>query len=155
NGQAHFDHVGGCAELRRETKARVMAMVGDADVMEGGGKGDLPFDGIESGPPCKVDRVLHDGDDVKRGGDSLHTVFPPGDTRGCTTWTFDLEDGGRRYAVVIVGGLRVNPGVVLVGNPRYPGIVEDYAKTYATLRALKPDIFLGAHQAYYDGLSKA
>jgi metallo-beta-lactamase class B len=155
NGQAHIDHVAGCAAIRRDTTARVMAMVGDADIMEGGGKGDFRFDGETSWPPCKVDRVLHDGDEVKLGGVVLHAVLTAGHTKGCTTWTFDLEDGGRRYAVVIVGGLRVNPGVVLVGNPRYPRIVEDYAKTYATLRSLKPDFFLGAHQQYYDGLAKA
>jgi len=155
NGQAHIDHVAGCAEVQRDAKAKVMAAEGDADIMESGGRGDFRFDGEYSWPPCKVDRVLHDGELVKLGGVVLHAVLTPGHTKGCTTWTFDVEEKGRRYAVVIVGGTAINPGVVLLNNPRYPKIAEDYARTFATLKALKPDIFLGAHAAYYDGEAKA
>jgi len=51
--------------------------------------------------------------------------------------------------VVFVGSPNVNPGYVLVGNKKYPGIVQDYEKTFQILKSLPVDIFLGAHGDYY------
>jgi metallo-beta-lactamase class B len=52
--------------------------------------------------------------------------------------------------VVIIGSPNVNPGYRLVGNAAYPTIVEDYEKTFAVLKALPVDYFLGAHGSYYN-----
>jgi metallo-beta-lactamase class B len=38
NGQAHFDHMSGAAQILRETGAKNMVMEGDADVVESGGR---------------------------------------------------------------------------------------------------------------------
>lgn len=78
----------------------------------------------------------------------------PGHSIGCTTWTMRIADGGRTYDVVIVGGTTINPGVEFVRHPTYPGIAEDYARTFRTLRALPCDIFLGAHGGYYGMAAK-
>jgi len=43
NGQAHSDHMGGAAEVLRETHARDMVMDGDADVVRSGGRKDFAF----------------------------------------------------------------------------------------------------------------
>ena len=43
----------------------------------------------------------------------------------------------------------MNPGYILVGNTKYPGIAEDYVKTFAVLKSLPCDLFLGAHGAYF------
>jgi hypothetical protein len=41
------------------------------------------------------------------------------------------------------------------GHPEsYPGIKNDFYHTYATLRSLRCDIFLGAHGVYFDLLAK-
>lgn len=149
NGQAHLDHIAGQAELRRMTGAKVFAMEQDAPVIEGGGKGDFRFENEYRYPQCPVDRHLKDGDEVQLDGTTLVAHLTPGHTRGCTTYTFDVEDGDRKYAVVVVGGTSINPGVILVNNPKYPGIADDYARTFRVLRALKCDVFLGAHGSYY------
>jgi metallo-beta-lactamase class B len=60
-----------------------------------------------------------------------------------------VSDGGKVYDVVIVGGTTINPGVEFIRNPTYPGIADDYARTFQTLRALPCDVFLGAHGGYY------
>jgi metallo-beta-lactamase class B len=101
-------------------------------------------------PPAKVDRVLHDGDTVALGGTVLTAHLTPGHTKGCTTWTMKVRDGGRNYDVVIVGSPNVNPGYKLVNNSAYPQIAADYEKTFSVLRALHCDVFLGAHGGYYD-----
>jgi metallo-beta-lactamase class B len=98
----------------------------------------------------KVDRVLHDGDKVELGGFTLTAHLTPGHTKGCTTWTAELKEGGRSYHVVIVGSPNVNTGYKLVGNKQYPQIAADYEKTFRVLASLPCDIFLGAHGAYYD-----
>src|SRR6187200_2743407 len=64
NGQAHFDHMAGAAQILRETHAQNMVMEGDAEVAESGGRSDFLKDAVSPYPPAKVDRVLHDGETV-------------------------------------------------------------------------------------------
>jgi metallo-beta-lactamase class B len=100
-------------------------------------------------PGAHVDRVLHDGDTVELGGSKLVAHLTPGHTKGCTTWTLQVRDGGRTLNTVIVGSPNVNPGYILVGNTDYPKIADDYVKTFAVLKGLPCDLFLGAHGAYF------
>jgi len=78
----------------------------------------------------------------------------PGHSIGCTTWTMQVTDAGKIYEVVFVGGTSINPGVRLVDHPTYPGIADDFKKTFQTLRSLKCDVFLGAHGGYYGMVEK-
>ena len=157
NSQAHYDHVAGAAEVLRETHAQDMVMDGDVEVMETGGASD--FDPtMPHFAPARVDRVLHDHDTVTLGDTTLVAHKTAGHTRGCTTWTMQAHEGGRTLNVVIVGGWALNPGVRLVaahGKPAsYPGIAGDFDHTFATLKALPCDIFLGAHGIYFNMLPK-
>jgi len=164
NSHAHSDHIGGAAEVLAETSARDMVMDGDADVVRSGGRTDFAFgtDGIETFPPARVDRVLREGDTVVLGGVTLTAHRTGGHTRGCTAWTFRThiasDSAGRFRDVVIVGGWRSLSQYRLFDTTEqaasYPGIKEDFRKTFATLRALPCDIFLGAHGVYFDLLPK-
>jgi metallo-beta-lactamase class B len=164
NSQAHFDHMAGAAQILRETHARNMVMEGDAEVVRTGGRKDFAFgtDGIQLYPPARVDRVLHDGDTVTLGHVTLTAHRTAGHTRGCTTWTFRTHIPGEPATqirqVVIVGGpwpLSQYRLVATPGHPAsYPGIEADFAQTFATLRALPCDLFLGAHGAYFGLLAK-
>jgi metallo-beta-lactamase class B len=68
------------------------------------------------------------------------------------------RNSGQLRNVVIVGSWNVNPGFRLVDKPgkpaSYPGIAADYEHTFAVLKALPCDIFLGAHGLYFDMLDK-
>lgn len=145
---AHNDHVAGSALVRKQTNARVLVMEGDEGIVRTGGKGDFQYQ--SRWEPCPVDQVLHDGDVVKLGGNRLTARKTAGHTRGCTTWTWDVEEGGKTRHVVVIGSPNVNAGYKLVGNTQYPGIAEDYQRTFRTLNSLPCDVFLGAHGAYYD-----
>jgi metallo-beta-lactamase class B len=127
-------------------------MEGDVDVVESGGKRDFHYANEPDGvyPPTKVDRVLRDGNEVKLGGATLTARLTPGHTKGCTTWTMRVNDGSKSRDVVIVGSPNVNPGYRLVRDPSYPGITEDFEKTFRVLKSLSCDYFLGAHGSYFD-----
>jgi metallo-beta-lactamase class B len=153
---AHFDHDAGSAEIKRMTGAQYMVMDSDVPVVESGGAKDFFYPDYPY-PPAKVDRVLHDGDKVHLGGSVLVAHKTPGHTRGCTTWTMRTTQQGKPVNVVIVGSWNVNPGYRLVSRPgkpaSYPGIADDYRKTFAVLKGLPCDIFLGAHGQYFDLLA--
>ena len=145
---AHSDHVAGHALLQKITGAKVYVMRGDDQVIASGGKGQYLYT-TSRWAPCKVDRVLEDRDEVKLGGVTLVARLTPGHTRGCTTWTWRVEDGGKKYDVVVIGSPNVNPGFRLVNNKDYPEIAADFAKTFEVLKSLPCDVFLGAHGGYY------
>ena len=101
-------------------------------------------------PGVKVDRVLRDGDTIEIGDVQLTAHLTPGHTRGSTTWVANIVDGGKAYMVAFPDGAGFNPGYRLVKNPSYPGIADDYRRTYHVLEMLKPDIWLAQHNEYYD-----
>jgi len=148
---AHFDHDGGSAEVKRLTGAQYLVMDGDVGVVESGGKTDFQYgnDPTLAYPAAKVDRVLHDGDEVKLGDTVLTAHKTAGHTRGCTTWALQVREAGKTYDVVIVGSPNVNPGYNLVNNAAYPQIAEDYGRGFQVLKSLPCDVFLGAHGSYY------
>jgi len=149
---AHFDHDAGSAEILKETHAKYMVMDDDAGVVRSGGKTDFAYPD-DRYPAAKISRVLHDGDKVTLGGVTLTAHKTAGHTRGCTTWTYQTTLNGKPENVVIVGSWNVNAGFRLVDHPgkpaSYPGIADDYRRTFATLASLPCDIFLGAHGDYF------
>ncbi len=153
---AHWDHCAGSAKIKALTHAQYMVMDADVPVVQSGGKSDFQYGNSESSrfPVAKVDRVLHDGSEVKLGGVTLVAHLTPGHTKGCTTWTMKASDRGKTYDVVIVGSPNVNSGYKLVKNAQYPQIAADYERTFRVLKSLPCDIFLGAHGEYYDMLAK-
>lgn len=145
---AHNDHMEGNALVKELTGAQVYVMRGDDQVIRDGGKGQNLYK--DTWKPCKVDRVLNDGDTVTLGEATLTAHLTPGHTRGCTTWTMQAKDAGKTLDVVIVGSPNANTGYRLVNNKDYPEIADDFARTFRVLKALHCDIFLGAHSSYYD-----
>ena len=149
---AHSDHVAGHALAKELTGARVFVMRGDDEVVSAGGKGQYLYKDLWK--PCRVDRVLEDGDEVTLGGVTLTARRTPGHTRGCTTWTWRIADGERMYHFVVIGSPNVNPGYQLVNNRDYPEIAADFARTFEILKSLPCDVFLGAHGSYYGMIEK-
>ena len=137
---AHADHMEGDALVKQITGATVMAMAEDVPALE---------KMMPGGKPHPIDKVLHDGDEVKLGGMTLVAHLTPGHTRGCTTWTFKEQEGGKSYDVLIIGSVGVNPGMRLVNNPDAPKIVEEFNRSFVTLRGFHPDVPLGSHPGMY------
>ena len=148
---AHWDHCAGAARLKEMTGAKYFVMEQDVPVVESGGKADFQYGGSpdKQYKSTKVDRVLHDGDEVRLGDTVLVAHLTPGHTTGTTTWTTTVSEGSNLYHVVIVGSPNVNPGYKLIGNTQYPQIAQDYERGFEVLKNLPCDVFLGAHGDYY------
>lgn len=144
----HLDHAGGISELRRATGAQFVAIEQEVPGLTAG----------TSFPAAKPDRVIHDGDTVSIGAAIMTAHLTPGHTRGCTTWSTTVKDGGRSYHVVFVGSASVLPMYRLIDRPgapaTYPGIEQDYEKTFRVLRSLPCDVFLGSHGQFYSLVDK-
>jgi len=149
---AHWDHCAGSAMIKKLTGAKYMVMEGDVAVVESGGKSDFQYGNDPSAlyPPAKVDRVLHDGDEVKLGDAVLTARLTAGHTKGCTTWTMKVNEDSKTRDVVIVGSPNVNPGYNLVTNKLYPEIARDFERQFKVLKSLSGDYFLGAHGSYFE-----
>ena len=114
---AHGDHMEGDALVKELTKAQVMAMEQDVPALRNMRPG---------GKEHPIDRVLHDGDEVKLGGTTLVAHRTAGHTKGCTTWTLRAQEAAGRTTSLISCSIGVNPGYVLVNNKDYPEIADDY-----------------------------
>jgi metallo-beta-lactamase class B len=139
---AHGDHMEGDA-LAKELSggAQVMTMAEDVPALERIRPG---------GKPHPIDKVLHDRDEVTLGGTTLRAYLTPGHTRGCTTWTMNVQEGGKSLLVVIIGSLGVNPGFVLINNKDAPQIVDEFERAYKVMRSLQADVPLGSHGAMFN-----
>ncbi|HEX9163093.1 MAG TPA: subclass B3 metallo-beta-lactamase, partial [Thermoanaerobaculia bacterium] len=86
------------------------------------------------------------GQRVTLGGITLTAHITPGHTPGCTTWTTRLQ----KLDIAFLCSPTVPDVYKLVGNPKYPGIIDDYRVQFAFLRSIHPDIFLGSHGSFFD-----
>ncbi len=137
---AHGDHMEGDALVKELTGAQVVVMDQDVPALSRM---------TPKGKPHPMDRVIHDGEEVKLGGVTLVAHLTPGHTKGCTTWTLTARENGTTYNVVILGSIGVNPGYILVNNKDYPQIADDYVRGFKVLRALPCDVFLASHSRFY------
>jgi len=138
---AHADHMEGDALVKQLTNAAVMAMAEDVPALQ---------KMMPGGKPHPIDVVLHDGSEVKLGDMTLVAHLTPGPTRGCTTWTFNITEGGKTFSVLIIGSVGVNPGMRLVGNTDAPQIEQEFERSFKWLRAQRPDLPLGSHPGMYN-----
>jgi len=144
SSHAHGDHAGALAAIKRATGAQVLNDAESAVLMSRGGSDDIHFGDDILYPPLQTDRLLHDGEVVALGTLRLTAHFIPGHTPGSIAWTWDDTRDGRTLRIAYVDSLTA-PGYKLVGNPRYPHIVDDFHRSFATVRALPCDVLVTPH----------
>ena len=124
----------------------------DVPVLEDGGNSDFRFYPKGRGTvyePVKVDQALKDGEKVRLGATELTVHHHPGHTKGATSFTFTVRDGGRDYRIGIINMNGINEGVLLLKSPGYPRIVEEYAQTFAKQKQISLDVFLSSHAGQF------
>ncbi|MBS1669734.1 MAG: subclass B3 metallo-beta-lactamase [Bacteroidetes bacterium] len=151
NTQAHFDHLGAMASIKKSTKAKFYIDAKDSMEVKTGGRTDYAIGGLVSSyKPIKVDRYLNDGDTIKLGDMALLLLHHPGHTKGSCSFLFDVNDGNKTYKVLIA-----NMPSIIIDQPfsavtSYPTIENDYAHTLKSLKNLHFDIWLASHASQFD-----
>jgi metallo-beta-lactamase class B len=143
NLHAHAEHIGGFAMMKELTGATIVLSRATADEVATGGRTDFRENGSEQYKPFKSDRIVEDGGTVTLGEVTLTAHLTPGHTKGATTWTTTVQEDGKTYNVVFMGGMAV-PGIdrsPLLDNLRYPNVVTDYQQAFAKLRTLACDVW--------------
>jgi metallo-beta-lactamase class B len=135
---AHGDHQEGDAAVKQLTGAQVMVMEQDVPALRNIKPG---------GKEHPIDWTISDGEKVQLGGVVLTAHLTPGHTRGCTTWTMPVQEGGRTYNVVFACSLRA-PGQIS------PEVAAEFTRTFPKFRALPCDVPLGDHPAQYNMIEK-
>lgn len=148
--QAHHDHVGAMAKIKRMTGAKFMVDEKDAPVMEDGGKSDYALGAAQSSyEPLKADSLLHDGANILLGGVSLKMLHHPGHTKGSCSFLLDIKDDKRSYKVLIAN----MPSIVTPDRfsevTTYPEIEQDYRNTILAMKKLSFDIWLSSHASQF------
>ena len=147
--QAHWDHTAALAEIKEITGAEMWATSGDGRVLEDGGFSDPHFGGRVSFQPVEVDRIISDGEIIELGDVRLRVHEHPGHTEGSSSYSMQVNENGRDYDVVVVNIGTINQGKRLVVDPTYPGVAEDFARTYASQKAMYVDVWVAAHGVQY------
>jgi metallo-beta-lactamase class B len=147
---AHGDHVAGLARLKELSGGEIMAGVRDVGVLQDGGVTDFRSDGRQQWRPSTVDRALDDGDEIRLGGTVLTAHATPGHTKGCTTLTMTAEENGVEYDVIFFCGTNIaDSALPLFGHPKYPEMADDFAGTFARLKTIPVDVYLGGHGYWF------
>ena len=144
NSHTHAEHMSAFAMFKELSGAKIVTSKLAADEMAVGGRTDFREDGSEQYTPVKTDRIVGEGDQVELGGVTLTLHLTPGHTKGCTTWTMQVEEDGKKYNVVFFCGMATT-GVdraPLFNNPKYPNVVEDFEHTFRLIKSLPCDVGL-------------
>ena len=148
--QAHYDHMGAMAEIKKITGAKMMVHEGDVQVVEDGGNSDFLFGGKGiMYPPVKVDRVLHDKDIIEIGGTKIVILHHPGHTKGASSFLVDAKDERRTWKVLIVNMPSILDETRIFGMPSYPKVGKDYAYTLKSLKELQFDLWVSSHASQF------
>lgn len=155
NTQAHYDHMGAMAAIKKETGAKLMLDAADAPAAANGDRSDYAMPGNASlYQPVKADRLLHNGDIIKLGGMQLTMLHHPGHTKGSCSFLFDVKDDNRTYRVLIANMPTIITDKKFSEIPGYPNIAKDYAYTLNSLKHQKFDIWVASHAGQFDMIGK-
>jgi len=141
-GHAHPDHVGGCAQIRRETGALVAVMDRDVDAVE---RGAFEMFGIDARfvPPCQVDSILRDGDRIELADVVLTARRTAGHTKGATTWIVERASGGSDGLMLLDSEMHYGSRPML--GSAYPDQLYDFVASIGILREAEVESAYGPH----------
>ena len=148
--QAHYDHVGAMAAIKKLTGAEMIVDDKDAGVLADGGSSDYAL-GKEGRTyePVKADRLLKNGDTVTLGNMRLVMLHHPGHTKGSCSYLFDVKDERKTYKVLIANMPTIVTDDKFSDITSYPDVTKDYAYTLDALKKLSFDLWLSSHASQF------
>jgi metallo-beta-lactamase class B len=148
--QAHYDHMGAIAAIKKATGAAMMVNEKEAGVLADGGRSDYALGGsVSAFEPLGADRLLRDGDSIVLGDARLFMLHHPGHTKGSCSYLFDVKEENRTYRVLIANMPTIVTEKDFREIPAYPDIAKDYAYTLQAMKKLSFDIWLSSHASQF------
>jgi metallo-beta-lactamase class B len=145
NSHAHFDHAGGISELQQLSGATVAVSPWSADVFTKSGvaRDDPQFGEIRPIALVKHVRTIRDGEVLRVGSLALTAHFTPGHTPGGSSWTWQSCQNGKCLNLVYSDSMSPVSGHFRFSDS--PGVQQEFARSFAFLRAVPCDILLTPH----------
>jgi len=149
--QAHYDHMGAMAEIKKLTGAALMVDEKDAAQVADGGISDYAM-GIygRTFQPVKPDRLLHDHDTITLGNMQLEMLHHPGHTKGSCSYLLSVKDNKKTYRVLIANLPSIIIDKKFSEETAYPDIARDYAYTLDHMKKLSFDIWVASHASQFN-----
>ena len=145
---SHYDHMGNAA-LLRSRGATVVAGPGDAEGIELADARTIPYAAGFQLPPCKVDRVVQDGDIIDACGFRFEVIHAPGHTNGCVI--YQLQHMGKTIwfsgDVLFCQNTAYDPQLGWQGGEEFDK--PTYIQTLKRLSELPVDCILAGHHLPY------
>lgn len=148
--QAHYDHLGAMAAVKKETGAKLYVDAADAEVLKSGGKTDYEMGkyGVTF-KPVTPDHILKDKGIVKLGNTTLTMLHHPGHTKGSCSFIFETKDNKRNYRVLIANMPTIIIDKKFSEVTAYPTIEKDYQYTLSEMKKLNFDIWVASHASQF------
>lgn len=151
NTQAHYDHMGAMAAIKKKTGAQLMLNEKDASVAKDGGSSDYAIGSKEPNyKPVIPDRLLQDGDTIAMGNMKLVMLHHPGHTKGSSSFLFTVKDEQQQYNVLIANMPSIVTDSSFANISSYPAIAADYAYTFNAMKNISFDIWLSSHASQFN-----
>ena len=151
NTQAHYDHLGAMAAIKKMTGAKLLLNEKDAAVAKDGGISDYALGGKNSTfKPVTPDRLLYDGDTIELGTMQLIMLHHPGHTKGSCSFLFTVKDEQRSYKVLIANMPSIVTDKPFKEVTVYTQIEKDYAFTLKAMKNISFDLWLASHASQFN-----
>ncbi|MFT3947563.1 MAG: subclass B3 metallo-beta-lactamase [Agriterribacter sp.] len=149
--QAHYDHLGAMAAIKKETGAQFWADAAEEDVLKSGGATDYELSNLGiSFDPVIPDSLLKNNAVIQLGNTKITMLHHPGHTKGSCSYMLTTKDEKRSYIILIAN----MPSIIINRKfsevTAYPGIEKDYAYTLKAMRKLKFDIWVASHSSQFN-----
>ena len=145
----HHDHVGGVAQLQRDTGATVVAREPAASTLERGhsDRSDPQFKSLDPFPPVASVRRITDGETLVLGPILLTAHATPGHAPGGTSWTWQSCESGHCLDMAYVDSLTAisDETYRFSDETAHPGVVGTFRQTLASVAALPCDVLVTPH----------
>ncbi|MCU0467344.1 MAG: subclass B3 metallo-beta-lactamase [Arcicella sp.] len=149
--QAHFDHLGALAALKKTTKAQFYVNSPDAQVVADGGKSDYEFAKYGTTfAPVTAEKILMPDEKIIVGGSTVQLLHHPGHTKGSCSYLVDVMENGKTYKVLIANMPSIIVDRKFKDVIEYPSISNDYAETFKKMEAINFDIWLASHASQFE-----
>jgi len=145
----HYDHIGGCYDLKEETNAEIVCHPADREAIETLNELSLYDMAKESGlefNAVKIDATVDDGDIIEVGDVELETIHTPGHTPGCVSFLFE-ENGAKS---IFCGDIASASGKLgFINGPGF--VLQDWKKSIKKLLGVRPQRMFPGHGTFLLG----